>query len=234
MSLKKKREKIFWFFELLDFMIFIRLANTNTLFLFSSFLFNRGKKNSKNGIKRMNTADRDLGALDNNAAHARNQSSMLQAMMAGGNMKRATSNSSNGSESKADAAAGSNSIQLTLKKAEPVEPNKPVAVVKSAAAVIKPVAAVIKPAVVKPAAAANALPEHWREVEDPVSGKKYFHHKKNNSTQWHRPTAETPASGGAASSSLPADWLAVQDPASGRTYYANRKTSQTSWTIPTE
>ena len=72
-------------------MIFIRLANTNTLFLFSSFLFNRGKKNSKNGIKRMNTADRDLGALDNNAAHARNQSSMLQAMMAGGNMKRSTS-----------------------------------------------------------------------------------------------------------------------------------------------
>jgi hypothetical protein len=74
---------------------------------------------------------------------------------------------------------------------------------------------------------AEPLPDGWREVEDPGSGKTYYHHRLTSQTQWTRPDgASKPAA------ALPDGWDEVKDPSSGRVYFHNRHTSATQWTRP--
>jgi hypothetical protein len=183
----------------------------------------------------MNTQERDLGALDNNAVHARQQSSMLQAMMSGRPNSQA-SMSTDIADSKTSDGAVTMTMGNPMGKTGSMEMTKSVDKKndkKKTEPEVKKVQITtpVKPAVTKTPTSVEALPEDWREVKDPTSGKTYFHHRKTNSTQWHRPSAESPAPA-AAASELPDGWVAVQDPSSGRTYYANKTTNQTSWTLP--
>ena len=77
-----------------------------------------------------------------------------------------------------------------------------------------------------------ALPEHWSEHKDPVSGKIYFHHRETHSTSWTRPTLDDVPTK-AAVEKLAAGWTAAVDPTSGKTYYGNASTGAVSWTKPT-
>lgn len=64
----------------------------------------------------------------------------------------------------------------------------------------------------------------WTEMQDPASGRSYYHNNKTGEVTWDKP--------GVADATLPPEWTAAQDPASKRTYYYNSKTQVTQWERP--
>jgi len=210
----------------------------------------RGKKNGSSGnLKRMDTADRNIRALNTDG---RQQSSMLGNIMAANKLSRPNSNASMGS-TKDSAAKGdammSNPMASTVKKVEMASTPKSdsskslklnITTATTKADTAAKAGTNIKTATTG-ASTPDALPEHWVEAKDPASGKTYFHHRKTGSTQWTRPVdtavpaAENKAAGySAVKAELPAGWVAVVDPSSGKTYYANAITKSTQWTVPTQ
>ena len=210
----------------------------------------RGKKNGSSGnLKRMDTADRKIRALNTDG---RQQSSMLGNIMAANKLSRPNSNASMGS-TKDSAAKGdammSNPMASTVKKVEMASTPKSdsskslklnITTATTKADTAAKAGTNIKTATTG-ASTPDALPEHWVEAKDPASGKTYFHHRKTGSTQWTRPVdtavpaAENKAAGySAVKAELPAGWVAVVDPSSGKTYYANAITKSTQWTVPTQ
>ena len=173
----------------------------------------RGKKNGSSGnLKRMDSAARNIGALNTNG---RQQSSMLGNIMAANKLSRPNSNASMGS-TKDSAGKGdammSNPMASTVKKVEMASTPKSdssksltlnitTATTKADTAAKAGNATKADDATKAHAAKAwtnikaattgaftpDALPEHWVEAKDPASGKTYFHHRKTGSTQWTRP-----------------------------------------------
>ena len=221
------------------------------LFLFLSLISSQAanKMGSSGNLKRMDTADRNIRALNTDG---RQQSSMLGNIMAANKLSRPNSNASMGS-TKDSAAKGdammSNPMASTVKKVEMASTPKSdsskslklnITTATTKADTAAKAGTNIKTATTG-ASTPDALPEHWVEAKDPASGKTYFHHRKTGSTQWTRPVdtavpaAENKAAGySAVKAELPAGWVAVVDPSSGKTYYANAITKSTQWTVPTQ